>query len=62
MKIANLVIGILLIVPGAFMIVDGVLAMFGESVIFFDGVNTNFEAIVGFALIILGASNIDSKK
>ena len=62
MKIPQFIIGILLIIPGAFMIADGVLAMIGESVIFFNGVNTKFEFIVGFALIILGAMNIDAKK
>jgi hypothetical protein len=62
MKIPQFIIGILLIIPGALMISDGVLAMMGSKVIFFDGVNANFESIVGFALIILGASNLDSKK
>lgn len=56
------IIGILLIIPGALMIADGILATMGNNVIFFDGVNTTFEIIVGFALIVLGASNIDSKK
>lgn len=44
------------------MIADGVLGMLGNSVIFFQGVNIQFEFIVGFALIVLGASQIDSKK
>ena len=62
MKIPQFIIGILFIVPGALMIADGVLAMMGNKVIFFDGINVSFESIVGFALIILGASNLDSKK
>ena len=62
MNISRFVIGILLIIPGAFMIADGVLGMLGENVIFFKDTNINFEFVVGFALIILGASNIDSKK
>lgn len=43
------------------MICDSVLAWLGNEVIFFDGVNTKFELVVGFALIFLGASNMDSK-
>jgi len=62
MNISKLVIGIILIIPGAFMIVDGVMSFLGNPVIFFDGVNTRFEFIVGYGLIILGASQIDSKK
>ena len=61
MNIPKFIIGILLIVPGAFMIVDGVLSALGNNVIFFEGVNIQFEFVVGFALIILGSSNIDSK-
>lgn len=61
MNIPKIIIGILLIIPGAFMIADGVLAMLGENVIFFEGVNTKFEFVVGYALIILGATNLDSK-
>jgi hypothetical protein len=62
MNIPMFIIGILLIIPGALMIADGILAIMGNGVIFFEGVNTAFEMIVGFALIILGVSNIDSKK
>jgi len=62
MNIPKFVIGILLIIPGAFMIADGVMMMLGNNQIFFNGVNYKFEFIVGYALIILGASNIDSKK
>jgi hypothetical protein len=62
MNIPTFVIGILLIIPGAFMIADGVLMMLGNGQIFFEGVNYKFEFVVGYALIILGASNIDSKK
>ena len=62
MNIPKFVIGILLIIPGAFMIADGVMVMLGNNQIFFNGVNYKFEFIVGYALIILGASNIDSKK
>jgi len=62
MNIPAFIIGILLIIPGAFMITDGVLAKLGENAIFFSGVNSNFEFVVGFALIILGASQIDPKK
>jgi len=62
MKIIGLVIGILLIIPGAFMITDGILAKLGNDVIFFAGTNVAFEVVVGFALIILGASQIDSEK
>ena len=61
MNIPQFIIGILLIIPGAFMIADGILVMLGNNVIFFDGVNYKFEFVVGFAMIILGASNIDSK-
>jgi hypothetical protein len=62
MNIPKFVIGVLLIIPGAFMIADSVLAALGNNVIFFSGVNYKFEFIVGYALIILGASNIDSKR
>ena len=62
MNIPRFIIGILLIIPGAFMIADGVLSMISENVIFFDDINNKFEFIVGFALIILCSSNIDSKK
>ncbi len=62
MNIPKFIIGILLIIPGAFMIADGVMMMLGNNQIFFDGVNYKFEFVVGYALIILGASNIDSKK
>lgn len=61
MKISGFILGILLIIPGAFMIADGVMAMLGNNVIFFEGVNYKFEFVVGYALIILGASNLDSK-
>jgi hypothetical protein len=61
MNIPKFIIGVLLIIPGAFMIADGVLAMLGNTVIFFPGINYKFEFVVGYALIILGASNIDSK-
>jgi len=62
MNIPKFIIGILLIIPGAFMIADGILTRLEGNPIFFQGVNNNFETIVGFALIILGASSIDSKK
>jgi hypothetical protein len=62
MNIPKFVIGILLILPGAFMIADGVLRMLGENAIFFQVTDYKFEFVVGYALIILGASNIDSKK
>jgi hypothetical protein len=62
MNIPQFIIGILLIIPGAFMISDGILIMLGNNAIFFDGINYKFEMAVGFALIILGASNIDYKK
>jgi hypothetical protein len=61
MNIPKFVIGISLVIPGAFMIVDGVMAMLGNRVIFFEGINSQFEFIVGYALIIVGASNIDKK-
>jgi len=62
MIIPKFVIGLLLIIPGAFMIADGVLSMLGQGAIFFQVSDYKFEFIVGYALIILGASNIDSKK
>ena len=62
MEVSKLVIGISLIVPGALMIADGVLGKMGNAALFFDGINSNFEFIVGYALVILGASQIDSKK
>ena len=62
MNIPKFIIGILLILPGAFMIVDGVLSMLGENAIFFQVADYKFEFVLGYALIILGASNIDSKK
>lgn len=62
MNVPKFIIGILLIIPGAFMIADGVLTTLGESAVFFQGVNYKFEFVVGYALIILGASSIDSKK
>ena len=60
MNILQFIIGILLIIPGAFMIADSVLIMLGNNAVFFSGVNPMFEMVVGFAVIILGASNIDS--
>jgi hypothetical protein len=62
MNVPKFIIGISLIIPGALMIADGVLAMLGNNVIFFEGVNSQFEFVVGYALIILGASHIDSKE
>jgi hypothetical protein len=62
MNIPGFIIGILLIIPGALMIADGILTMLSGNAIFFEGVNNKFEIVVGFALIILGASNVDSKK
>lgn len=62
MNVPKFIFGLLLILPGAFMIADGVLGMRGNDVIFFHGVNLQFEFIVGYALIVLGASQIDSKK
>ena len=62
MNILGFIIGILLIIPGALMIADSVLTILGNNAIFFQDVNNNFKMVVGFALIILGASNIDSKK
>jgi hypothetical protein len=59
MNIPKFILGILLIIPGAFMIADGIMAAFGNEIIFFDGINFKFEFIVGYALIVLGASNID---
>ena len=61
MNIPKFIIGILLIIPGAFMIVDSILLMLGNSAIFFTGVPDKFEFVVGYTLIILGASNIDDK-
>jgi len=61
-NIPKFIIGILLILPGAFMIADAVLTMLGQGAIFFQITDYKFEFIVGYALIILGASNIDSKK
>lgn len=61
MKFPQFIIRILLIIPGAFMIVDSVLLMLGNNAIFFSGIPQNFEFVVGFAITILGASTIDSK-
>lgn len=61
-EIVQLIIGITLIVPGAFMIADFQMVFLGKNAIFFDGVNYKFEFVVGYALIILGASMINSKK
>jgi hypothetical protein len=62
MNIPKFIIGILLIIPGALMIADGILVMLGQNALFFEGVNSKFETAVGFAIIILGASNIDGQK
>lgn len=62
MNISKIVIGILLIVPGALMIADSILAMLGNKVIFFEGVNIRFEFVMGYALLVLGAINIGSKR
>ena len=59
MNIPKFIIGILLILPGAFMVVDSILMMFGKNALFFIGIPYKFELVVGYALIILGASNID---
>jgi len=61
-KIVKLFIGIALIVPGAFMIADFQMVLLGKNAIFFEGVNYRFEFVVGYALIILGASIVNSKK
>ena len=61
MNIPKFVMGILLVVPGAFMVADSVLTMLGQGAIFFQVTDYKFEFIVGIALIMLGASNIDSK-
>ena len=60
MNIPKFIIAILLIIPGAFMVADSILVKLGETVIFFPNVNTNFELVVGFALIVLGASQMES--
>jgi len=59
MNIPKFIIGILLIIPGAFMIADSILMMLGNNAIFFTGIPFKFELVVGYALIILGASSID---
>ena len=61
-KIVKLITGIALIVPGAFMIADFQMVLLGKNVIFFEEVNYRFEFVVGYALIILGASIVNSKK
>ena len=43
------------------MIADGVLMALGNKAIFFEAINFKFEFIVGYALIVLGASNLDKK-
>lgn len=61
MKITAFIIGVLLIIPGAFMIVDSILSVLGKNAIFFTGIPYKFEFVVGYALVILGTSNIDQK-
>ena len=61
MNISRFFIGILLIIPGAFMIADAVLMMLGEEAIFFMDLQDKFEFVMGFALIVLGGSNIDTE-
>ena len=62
MNIPKFIIGILLIIPGAFMIADGVLTMLGQGPIFFQVPDYKFEFIVGCVVVIVGASSMDSKK
>jgi len=59
MNIPKFIIGILLIIPGAFMIADSILMMLGNNAMFFTDIPFKFEFVVGYALIVLGASNID---
>lgn len=61
-KFNKFVIAICLILPSSFMIADGVLMMLGSKAIFFQGLDSRFEFIVGVALIILGGSRLDSKR
>jgi hypothetical protein len=44
------------------MITDGILVSLGQEKIFFQIADHKFEFIVGYALIILGTLNIDSKR
>lgn len=44
------------------MIADFQMVLLGKNAIFFEGVNYRFEFVVGYALIILGASIVNSKK
>jgi len=43
MKLPQFIIGILLIIPGAFMIADSILLMLGNNAIFFPGIQKNLN-------------------
>ena len=54
--------GIILIVLGALMIADSTLVFVGQFPIFFEGVNSRFEFVVGIITIISAANIIELKE
>ena len=61
MDTRRLLAGLILILPGAFMIADSVLVMLGNDAIFFKVADYKFEFLVGITLLVVGASQVDSK-
>lgn len=57
MKFKKIIIALVLIVPGALMIADGVLVFLGNNAMFFS-VDSRFEFFVGLALVMLGAKKL----
>ncbi len=60
--IPALVVGIILIVLGAFMIADAALVLANQSQIFFEGTNYKFEFVVGIITIMIAANMIEERE
>ncbi len=55
------IVGIILIVLGAFMIADTALVLANQSQIFFEGTNYKFEFVVGIITIMIAANMMNEK-
>ncbi len=59
MNIGKFVPGIIVVVLGALMLADGVLASVADGTIFFEGMNPNFTMVVGIIALLLGGSLLE---
>ena len=64
MNIGRIISGMIVIVLGALILVDGILGLptFDAGAIFFEGVNPTFKIVLGFIFLLLAGTLMDKSE